>query len=270
VQIIYPTRPISVAVVMLQAECNMTCSFCVTEDALQPFGFDDALALLDGLRERGVGSVVFGGGEPFAWGGDVIALAIEAKARGLTVQIGTNGVAVPEGFAELDCVDRWVLPLVSADSASHDAMRHHRQGHHRLLLKRLEALSRAARPVTVSTVLTAVNLAGLPELGRYLGDYHAVSGNVHAWHLYRFLPLGRGGSRHRAELSISSEQYACAFRQLTTLELPFKVFRRSDMYRSQTVEFFWVEKGQIRSGSETLHEGSLRDGRPRGGAEPQS
>lgn len=238
---------------MLQGDCNMTCTFCVTEDELQPFRFADAIALLDGLVQRGVTTVVFGGGEPLAWPGDVLRLAAQAKARGLTVQIGSNGVALPDGFAKLDSVDRWVLPLESVEPAVHEAMRIHSQGHHGVILDRLQALRRANRKVTISTVLTAVNLPGVMEVGRFLDDYHAVAHNVHAWHLYRFLPLGRGGARHQDSLEISATQYDEAWRQVKTLSLPFKVFRRADMYRSKTVEFFWTEGGVVRSGSEVLH-----------------
>ena len=104
------TREIAVAVVFLQPQCNMTCTFCVTEDDFEPIRFEDAVDLLGHLVQRGVRSVVFGGGEPFQWPGDVLQLASEARARGLTVQIGTNGIDLPRGFADLECIDRWVLP----------------------------------------------------------------------------------------------------------------------------------------------------------------
>jgi len=249
-----PARRISVAVVFLQPECNMRCTFCATEDDFDSLRLGDAVALLDDLDRRGIRTVVFGGGEPFTWPGRVLRLAAEAKARGMTVQVGTNGVALPDGFADLDCIDRWVLPLESTDPAVHQALRRHGRGHHALVLDRLRELQRARKTVTVSTVLTAVNLDGVADLARFLADYHAVSENVHAWHLYRFLPLGRGGARHRAELAVTEEAYAAACASVKELGLPFRVFRRSDMYRSSSVEFFWSENGRIRSGSESLHQ----------------
>ncbi|MCP3994519.1 MAG: radical SAM protein [bacterium] len=252
-----PAGP-SVGVVFLQPQCNMTCTFCVTEDDFEPMRADDAVALLDHLVGRGVRNVVFGGGEPFAWAGDVVRLAREARARGLTVQVGTNGVALPEGYADLDCFDRWVLPLESTDPRAHDEMRRHGAGHHALVLERLRDLQRASRQVTVSTVLTAVNLPGLRELARFLADYYAGGRNVHAWHLYQFLPLGRGGRKNGDALSIPPETYAEACEELQRLDLPFRVFRRTDMYRSRTVEFFWSKDGHVVSGSEALHAEATR------------
>jgi len=250
------TSDISVAVVFLQPECNMTCTFCVTEDDFDAIRFEDAVELLDHLVTRGVRSVVFGGGEPFTWPGDVVKLATEARARGLTVQIGTNGIDLPDGFAELECVDRWVLPLESTDPEVHQAMRYHRGRHHALILERLAELRRVRKSVTISTVLTSGNLNGLPDLARFLAGYHAGAGNVHGWHLYQFLPLGRGGEVHRADLEISPEAYREACEEVLELKLPFRVFRRTDMYRSRTVEFFWSKDGRVVSGSEALHGGA--------------
>jgi MoaA/NifB/PqqE/SkfB family radical SAM enzyme len=243
----------AVGVVFLQPQCNMTCTFCVTEDDFEPMQPGAAVALLDHLVEEGVRTVVFGGGEPFAWPGDVVWLAGEAKARGLTVQVGTNGIALPEGFAELDCFDRWVLPLESTEPHIHDEMRHYRKAHHSLVLERLLELQRSSKSVTVSTVLTAGNVAGLGDMARFLVDYHAVAQNVHAWHLYQFLPLGRGGRRNGDALSISPEVYRVECAGIQELELPFRVYRRTDMYRSKTVEFYWSKSGRVVSGSEALH-----------------
>jgi len=247
-------RPISVAVVLLQPECNMTCSFCVTEDDFEPLRYPAAVGLLDDLVRRGVRSVVFGGGEPLTWPGDVVRLAGEARERGLLVQIGTNGVDLPDGFAGLEDIDRWVLPLESTDPEVHDALRHHAASHHAIILDRLGHLQTAARSVTLSTVLTPENLAGLEELARFLGRYHAVAENVHAWHLYQFLPLGRGGRPNRERLTIPEASYRAACARIKRLDLPFRVFVRADMYRATTVEFFWSENGRIRSGSEFLHD----------------
>lgn len=251
--IAFPERRISVAVLMLQPECNMTCTFCVTEDDFEPLPFEQALGVLDGLVERGVRMVVLGGGEPFTWPGDVLRLAAEAKTRGMAVQVGTNGIALPEDFAALDCIDRWVLPLESTDPAVHETLRRHGRGHHAVILARLAELQRARRSVTLSTVLTAVNLAGVLDVARFLKQYHSISENVHAWHLYQFLPLGRGGARNGRELSIPAESYAATCQRVKELELPFRVFRRSDMYRSRSVEFFWSKAGRVHSGSEQLY-----------------
>jgi MoaA/NifB/PqqE/SkfB family radical SAM enzyme len=235
---------------MLQPACNMACSFCVTEDGFDAIRFDQALDLLEELTARGVRSIVLGGGEPLVWPGDLLRLAGEAKSRGFCVQVGTNAIRLPHGFEELDCIDRWVLPLESADPEVHGRMRYRPAGHHALILRRLEALRRVGKSVTLSTVVTAVNAAGVEDLARFLEEYHAHAGNIHAWHLYRFLPLGRGGASNADSLAIPEREYLAACERVTERGLGFRVFRRADMYHSRTVEFFWSEGGVLRSGSE--------------------
>ncbi|MAE45485.1 MAG: hypothetical protein CMJ86_01215 [Planctomycetes bacterium] len=247
------SRKYSIAVILLQPQCNMTCSFCVTENDFDRMEYSEALRLLDHLRDDGIRTVIFGGGEPFAWPGDLIALASQAKARGMIVQVGTNGVDLPAGFSGLTCIDRWILPLESVAPNIHNAMRQWRGGHHGTIVERLGELQRACRTVTVSTVLTAVNIDGVADLARYLREYHSVAENVHAWHLYQFLPIGRGGERSKAELAIPPEQFEAACESVRCDELPFSVFRRADMYRPRTIAFYWSKDGILRSGSEALH-----------------
>ncbi len=242
----------TIAVVFLQPQCNMTCSFCITENEVDRIEFEEAVELLDHLQDIGIRNVILGGGEPFSWPGDPIALAREAKARDMIVQVGTNGLDLPEGFAKLDCVDRWILPLESVESEVHDAMRHAKEGHHRTVLERLEELQQESKSVTVSTVLTAVNVVGLAELSRYLEAYHSVAENVHAWHLYQFLPAGRGGARNGKELWIPPGMFHEVCDSIQQAKLPFQVFRRTDMYETQSIAFFWSENGHIRRGGRVL------------------
>src|SRR5437764_9917664 len=98
--------PASVAVMMLHPLCNMSCSFCVTEDAMGSFDFPQACRLLDRLQAEGFKSLVIGGGEPTAWPHRLFELSREAKSRGFGVQVGTNGILLPDGFERIDSVDR--------------------------------------------------------------------------------------------------------------------------------------------------------------------
>lgn len=247
-----PDTTPTVAVVFLLPACNMDCSFCVTEDDFESIDPSRLDALLAALAIGGTRTVIFGGGEPFLWKGDLLAAADRAHELGLLVQVGTNGTRLPDGFETLGQIDRWVLPIESTDPTIHDSMRVHRSSHHARILDRLERLGRARREVTLSTVLAQPNTPGLVELGRWIRAYHGRHRNVHAWHLYRFLPLGRGGTRHREELEIPPADYDRAAQAVLEMDLPFRVFRRSDMYHSATVDFFWQENGRILRGGDTL------------------
>ena len=245
-----PGMPGRVAVIFLQPRCNMHCTFCITEDNFDAMTFAQGVVLLEWLHDEGVRTVVLGGGEPFDWPHNPISLAAEAKRLGFLVQIGTNGIAVPQGFERSDAVDRWVLPLESVEPESHNRMRLYRDRHHGIILDRLAALKRARKSVTISTVITEVNKTGVLDVAEFLRREHEEGGHVHAWHLYQFIPIGRGGAVHGDSLKIAREEYEEIVEAMRAMDLPFRVYRRADMYRSQTVDFFWYAGGGIRRGSE--------------------
>lgn len=236
-----------IAVLFLQPQCNMTCLFCVTEDGFNALSLPQGQSLVQALQAHGVGNIILGGGEPFAWKPDPLRLAEYAKTLGLFVQIGTNGISLPAGFATCPSVDRYILPLESADPAAHDKLRLHGGGHHKIILDRLETLGRAGKPVTVSTVLTRLNTDDLGNLGRFLAGYHRTYGNLHAWHLYRLLPVGRGGARHGPRLDVGREEYHAASDRVRLQEPSLRILKRPDMLRSTSVGFFWMQGGVVRS-----------------------
>jgi MoaA/NifB/PqqE/SkfB family radical SAM enzyme len=236
----------SVAVMMLLPQCNMSCSFCVTEDTMGTFSYQQAAALLDRLKEEGFESVVIGGGEPLAWPHGLLDLTRQAKARGFLVQVGTNGILLPGGFESIDSIDRYVLPLDGATSEVHNAVRHYRDGHFQIVIDRLERLRRSGKSTTISTVITRLNQAHLPNLAALLIELDGHRPFLHAWHLYQFIPEGRGGNLHRDELQLEASEYHCACSAVKQADCRFQIFKRPDMLHSKTVEFFWMN-------DETLH-----------------
>ena len=234
---LHPKEKMEVGVVMLQSACNMTCTFCITEDSLPTMSFVQAVALLENLHEKGIRNVVFGGGEPFKWPFDLVALTRRAKAMGFLVQVGTNGIALPPRFESIKSIDRYVLPLDAASPAIHNGMRRFKERHHSIILERLETLKGAGKEVTIGTVVTRQNLLHLPDIADFLEGYQREGGRIHAWHLYRFLPEGRGGSINASYHSISEEEYDLAIREIRSRPLSFQTYKRKNMYRSKTVGF---------------------------------
>jgi pyruvate-formate lyase-activating enzyme len=243
-------QPYRIAVVFLHADCNMTCTFCVTENTVDTMGFDQATRVLAVLKQRSVDNVVLGGGEPFAWPGDTVGLAARAKELGFVVQVGTNGIAMPENYSRIDSIDRYVLPLDAADASVHNELRRYGNRHHAIILDRLEALRRRGKTVTVSTVVTARNIHALSDLSAFLARYRDDGGRIHAWHLYKFIPEGRGGRRNADSLRVSDSDYDAACNRAKGESPGVTVFKRKDMFHSKSVDFFWYEKGTMRVGSE--------------------
>jgi len=241
----------TVAVVFMQPACNMHCTFCVTEDNFDVMSHAQAETLLTYLKKIGVKSLVIGGGEPFDWPGDLVAVSQFAKQIGFsTVQVGTNGIALPDGFELIESIDRFVIPIESADPEPHNAMRLYQNRHHGIIMNRLDKLKQANKSVTLSTVITEVNKRGIITLAEFIRKHNESTNHIHAWHLYQFIPIGRGGAVHGDDLRIEPAEYNEIVESVKALDLPFRVYRRSDMYASQTVDFFWYENGEIKCGSE--------------------
>jgi MoaA/NifB/PqqE/SkfB family radical SAM enzyme len=248
-----------IASLFLTPDCDMGCRFCASETGFSVMSFDEAESLLRELRRRSVADVVFGGGEPFLWPHDLSRLTRLARDLGFRVQVCTNGVSMPGDFATIESIDRYILPLESMESALHDELRRARDSHHARTLERMESLAGSERELTVSTVVTRRNLDRLQPILDHLLGLAGRGVRLHAWHLYRFLPIGRGGSAHGAELAIDAPEFRRACAPLQSAGAPFAVYRRPDMMNSRTVEFFWYEDGRLRTGSEAAGV-SLADG----------
>lgn len=239
----------SVAVIFLHPACNMKCSFCITEDNFDAMSEAQAAALLKTLKKEKFESVVLGGGEPFAWPGDLVKLSQEAKHLGFVVQVGTNAVALPKNFTSIPTIDRFVIPLESVDGNVHNKMRFHKEQHHQEIIACLQKLRNAQKSVTISTIITKVNKDGLKELALFLKKLDQPHPFIHAWHLYKFLPEGRGGRINAGALTIPDAEYTVVCDAVKALLMPFPIYKRKDMYRSKTVDFFWYQQGKLQRAS---------------------
>jgi MoaA/NifB/PqqE/SkfB family radical SAM enzyme len=238
-----------IASLFLLPDCDMACRFCASERGFSTMDAKVAAELLALLRERGFASVVFGGGEPSLWPHGLERLTDRARRLGFVVQVCTNGVGLPDDFADDASVDRYILPLESTDPAVHDRLRIHHGGHHALMLRRIEQLAGSGRALTVSTVITRDNLGEIDALADYLRGARERGVRLHAWHLYRFLPVGRGGRPNAERLTVSRADFLDACERAKQAGLGCRVYRRDNMLRSSSVEFFWAEEGRLRIGS---------------------
>ncbi len=82
--------------------CNMTCPHCYVAAGAKPSPGDldthEAFRVIDDLAEARVTSLIVSGGEPLLRA-DVFELMAHARARGLSVQLSTNGVLIDEQVA---------------------------------------------------------------------------------------------------------------------------------------------------------------------------
>jgi len=251
-------KPLTIAVIMLHGGCDMRCRFCITDAGLDCMTRTDYGKALERIREQGFQDVVLGGGEPFLWPEGVDYAARTARKMGFLVQVGTNGVHMPDKDIHHDSIDRYVLPIDASSAEGHNAVRVFTDtriwDHYAVIIKRLRQCREWGRSVTVSTVVSRANLPDIIGIGDFLADYVASGGRLHAWHLYRFIPRGRGGSRAARALSITGNEFDRAVHVSRCQNYPYIIYKRPDMRHSASVDFFWYQNARLCVGSEVWHE----------------
>jgi len=237
----------TIAAIFLQPQCDMRCSFCAADENYDRMTRAQAEQLIDKLADEKYESIVLGGGEPMIWPHDTLSLAEYVQSRGMVAQINTNGQRLPDGFAQDTRTNRWILPIESHDSQTHNAMRHTPPLHHQLVQAHLNTLQKNAKTkVTLSTVVCAGNIDHLPQLTAEILKRIKVGLPLHAWHLYRFIPQGRGGKSSAARHAVSTEAYIQHAREAKAklAAAGHIAYLRPDMSQSTTVSFHWLQGGR--------------------------
>lgn len=243
----------TVAACFLLPDCDIRCTFCISHNDFDVATPEQARALMEFLAAQGIESVVLGGGEPTLWPHDVNALAGHARNLGLVTQLNTHGAGVKENLGRYSNLDRFILPVESTRPEVHDNLRRGRLGHHAMVMELVDEMIDQDREMTFATVVTSENCGDVPGIADWIHGVLARGGRVHSWHLYNFLPEGRGGARKLAEhLATPREDYLEACARAKGAGLGFPVYRRDNMLKSSTVEFFWFEEGVLRVGGDAL------------------
>ena len=247
----------TIAAVFLLPACDMGCSFCASDLGFDRMGFSQACGLIEGLWRAGYRILVLGGGEPALWrDGDrrLSDLGLFAQGLGFVVQVNTNGIRLGERFESWPGIDRFIFPMDGASAARHDSLRvvlgPKPDGHFDVVQERVEACIQAGRGFTIGTVVTSKNQDELQGLIDWMRNRVEQGAKIHAWHLYRFQAVGRGGASAGQELALDGADFMAVCDRAKAAGLPFPVWRRDDMIRSSTVEYFWFQGGALRIGTE--------------------
>ena len=196
------TAPIEVHLAVTQ-KCGAGCEGCyldATPDGVEP-PRDVMLARLDALRDAGVMTVAFGGGEPITRE-DLGLLADEARARGLTPVLTTSGLGLSP--AKVARLKSFAQVNVSYDGASEDYARVRGFDGARAAESAIALLVTSGIRVGVNVVLTRSTLDALPATLRRARAFGASEAQ-----LLRYKPAGRAASLDYLARRLSPEQVAC-------------------------------------------------------------
>jgi MoaA/NifB/PqqE/SkfB family radical SAM enzyme len=240
---------VRIATVFLSPRCDLACRFCGSDVGFDTLGEQDVLQRIESCAAAGYASLVLGGGEPLLWRGDLLRVAAHARQAGMVVQLNTNGVAWREEIESCEGIDRVILPLDGATPVSHDYLRAPTGSHRDIVEDRLRRLNACAKEVTIGTVVCSSNKTELPALAGELARWRTSGLRLHAWHLYRFRPVGRGGARfgRDAELGLDGDEFRRLCAPVQAIPRDWKVYRRPDMTDSRDVDFYWKQDGAWRA-----------------------
>lgn len=121
-QLVAPSKPLTM-LLLVNRGCNLRCSFCDLWDRPDRMTLEQVLPLLDEAVQIGTKTLVLTGGEPFLHK-ELFTIVREARARGLAVNITTNGTLVDRFWEDLTTSGVTSLS-VSIDGLpeTHDALR---------------------------------------------------------------------------------------------------------------------------------------------------
>lgn len=159
-----PSKPLTL-LLLLNRGCNLRCVFCdLWEDHIHMPVAERLLPLLDEAVAIGTRTLVLTGGEPFLHP-DLFLAVREARARGLAVNITTNGTRIDKRWEELlaSGVNSLSFSLDGLE-ATHDRLRGQPGAWRKTVAGLTRVLEHGGIGASVYFVVTRDNVAELPAL----------------------------------------------------------------------------------------------------------
>ena len=158
---------------LINRGCNLRCSFCDLWEGVENIPFEKAIAVLDDAVQIGTQTVVLTGGEPFIHP-RFFDIVKAAKARGLTVNVTTNGTLIDKHWEQITLCGVDSLSFsIDGLSQTHDRIR----GRSGAWEKTVQGLKRVTKETSIHTsvyfVATNQNVAELIAVYKMVRDIGA-------------------------------------------------------------------------------------------------
>jgi len=189
-------RPLVVWLEVTRA-CNLDCSHCYISAGKSRRGeltLEEWKNVIDDLSDQGVFSLIFAGGEPFLRK-DFREILLHACSKDFTLSVVTNGHFLTEEILQGLPREKFRVTLSVDGIEAHNAIRGG-DSTFELMKEKLELLKRLGFYVSVSTVISKMNIHELDEMLSWCQDEDIVFRTV------TFNTLGRGitnSAEHRLD-----------------------------------------------------------------------
>ncbi|OGP13784.1 MAG: hypothetical protein A2052_08895 [Deltaproteobacteria bacterium GWA2_54_12] len=149
--------PVSVSFISTYI-CNITCEHCdISRFREEELSTDEVRAMVRELREIGMRSLKFDGGEPLTRP-DIGALLTFCREEGIETSLCSNGLLVERNLYKLASLGQLVVSLSWSDGYTERVSLYEKS------LKSIEAAQIAGLDVAASIVLTRANISALPAI----------------------------------------------------------------------------------------------------------
>ena len=181
--------------------CNMKCPHCLIDYSKNPeeMNLNDVEVVLQKLRNAGVFTINFSGGEPLLRE-DFTEIIEMASSMGFGLRISTNGLLLNEDTIRSFIDNMLFCVQVSVDGMkeTHDSFRGLR-GSFKKAIQALRLSSDNGLHTTMSTMIIKPNINEIPDLL----DLAVING-FSSFKLNSFMPVGRGSDA--SELGVTKDQ----------------------------------------------------------------
>ncbi|WP_417335302.1 radical SAM protein [Halobacteriovorax marinus] len=144
-----------VAAIRLNDQCNLKCDYCDSYKMNKVIPFQDLIAYLDSLHQKGCRMVILSGGEPFLYPHRE-ELMDWLISKNFYISINTNGRSI-ENSSYRSFIDRADQLMLSLDGSKYSTDKHRGTGCYDAVIKTLDYIKPKKIKATISCVLTKVN-----------------------------------------------------------------------------------------------------------------
>lgn len=218
--------------------CNEDCLYCFRDLYERPISLSDNLAIVRKLKNAGVTSITYAGGEPFLYK-ELKDLLSYAHLQGIENRLITNGVLLNEDNLDdyLPYVEKITFSIDSPNAYVNDKIG--RGKHHYEHIKHLVPIIHAKYPnviLEINSVVTKPTFDEVDYMFEAMGREISFKG-VKKWKISRFCPL-RGYAKARDNIfGLSDEQFLEVRRKYDGGKAEFEISVRDfgDIYSNNII-----------------------------------
>lgn len=188
----------------ITACCNQSCKYCHRFLGIKDLSYDENLAILNNLKQSGVNSITWTGGEALLLDriDDLLKISYE---MGIKNKIITNGKLLTH--KRIDKLYRYLDSItLSIDSINNETNDNLGRGkeHFKEVKEILDYINNNDYniKIRINSVVCKNNLKDFNDLMIFLNNY-----KIYSWRIFRFMPLREKAVTNKDDFNISMEEY---------------------------------------------------------------